>query len=411
MLKKHFTILLMLVLMSAGIFAQAIPSGTGRFEAMGNSPFILDAATDINSNPAWNNYYRNYAFGDIGRDVLGPFELSNQYAGVTFGVGKTLNLGLIVNKRSDVFGRFYDDSSFTNIIPKKEVEVPITLLLGYSLNKNFHLSLAPYYASGYFTTTSNAEGTNSGVDYSSSSLGAKLGVLYMLKKGWVEGVINFGMNKFKDVTTTANVSTTEESSGGTDFGVNVRAWLPINKSTKLSVVPFASFETYSWNGTGPGITGPNHNYMNLGAGVGLNLPIMDDIQLAGGLSMNMFSNKVDSTGFEAKSTSTVLPGFHFGGEWMVADWFTARAGFFKGINRVKITGNQTIGGVSQTGETTFSAPTNSEQTVSLGAGFHTGRFSLDASVSEKWLKQGINFVSGTQTDLFGVLSASYNFNK
>jgi hypothetical protein len=54
---------------------------------------------------------------------------------------------------------------------------------------------------------------------------------------------------------------------------------------------------------------------------------------------------------------------------------------------------------------------SSEQTVSLGAGFHFGRFSIDATVSERWLKQGINFVSGQSTDLFGVVSASYNFAK
>jgi hypothetical protein len=37
---------------------------------LGNSRFILDAATDINNNPAWNTQYRNYAFGDIGRILL-----------------------------------------------------------------------------------------------------------------------------------------------------------------------------------------------------------------------------------------------------------------------------------------------------------------------------------------------------
>jgi hypothetical protein len=54
---------------------------------------------------------------------------------------------------------------------------------------------------------------------------------------------------------------------------------------------------------------------------------------------------------------------------------------------------------------------SSIQTISLGAGFHFGRFSIDATVSERWLKQGINFVSGQSTDLFGVVSASYNFGK
>ena len=105
MLKKHLAVMLLLF-MAVGAYAQSIPSGTGRYEALGNSPFILDAATDINSNPAWNNYYRNYAFGDIGRNVINDFALSDQYAGVTFGIGKKLNLGMILNKRDDKWDLF-----------------------------------------------------------------------------------------------------------------------------------------------------------------------------------------------------------------------------------------------------------------------------------------------------------------
>ena len=49
MLKKRLVVLLLMV-MAVGVYAQSIPSGTGRFEALGNSPYILDAATDINNN-------------------------------------------------------------------------------------------------------------------------------------------------------------------------------------------------------------------------------------------------------------------------------------------------------------------------------------------------------------------------
>jgi hypothetical protein len=82
MLKKHLVVLLLMV-MAVGVYAQSIPSGTGRYEALGSSPYILDAATDIYNNPVWSSYYRNYAFGDIGRDVVNDFQLSGQYAGVS----------------------------------------------------------------------------------------------------------------------------------------------------------------------------------------------------------------------------------------------------------------------------------------------------------------------------------------
>ncbi len=73
-----------------------------------------------------------------------------------------------------------------------------------------------------------------------------------------------------------------------------------------------------------------------------------------------------------------------------------------------VSNTYTVGSVSN--EWTYKTASNYDQTISLGAGFHFGRFSIDATVSEKWLKEGINFVSGRQNDLFGVVSASYNFN-
>jgi hypothetical protein len=112
MLKKHLAVMLLLF-MAVGVYAQSIPSGTGRYEALGSSPFILDAATDINQNPAWTNYYRNYAFGDLGRNFSegSNFQLSDQYAGATFGVSKKLNLGMILNKRDDLWDAFNSNSS------------------------------------------------------------------------------------------------------------------------------------------------------------------------------------------------------------------------------------------------------------------------------------------------------------
>jgi hypothetical protein len=102
MLKKHLIILLLLV-SSVGLFAQSIPSGTGRYEALGYNPFIMDAATDINRNPAWAGIYYNYAFGDIGTATSSSeggsdFVLDNQYAGINFHIGKMLSLGAVLTK-------------------------------------------------------------------------------------------------------------------------------------------------------------------------------------------------------------------------------------------------------------------------------------------------------------------------
>jgi hypothetical protein len=85
---------------------------------------------------------------------------------------------------------------------------------------------------------------------------------------------------------------------------------------------------------------------------------------------------------------------------------TARLGFNKHINMAKTEIN---GGII---EASGLFANSDAETIHLGAGFHFGRFSIDATVSERWLKNGPNYISGQDGgDLFGILSASYNFAK
>jgi hypothetical protein len=416
MLKKHLAVMLLLV-MTVAVFGQSIPSGTGRYEALGNSPFILDAATDINHNPAWTNYYRNYAFGDLGRDFVDGqnFQLSGQYAGATFGVGKKLNLGMILNKSDYSWGKFNSTEIFEEVLRPSEVNVsspivPFKGLIGYTASKNFHLGLAPYYAawsSDYTDTDTNA----TTYDRSSSSLGSTLGFVYLIKKGWVEGALKFGMNKYKSEYTEPGLGTTTiESEGGIEFGADFRAWIYPKTGSKLAIVPVLGFSTYSWNPklTSGSITATGYNYswLNINGGVGINIPVMDDIQLAGGLIVEYNTSKADSGIIERKNTHFILPRFHLAGETSIADWLTARFGYSRAVDMSKVEGTFD----TRTVEYNDLNASDNTQTVSLGAGFHFGRFSIDATVSERWLKSGINFVSGTNNDLFGVISASYNFN-
>jgi hypothetical protein len=413
MLKKHLAVMLLLV-MAVAAFAQSIPSGTGRYEALGNSPFVLDAATDINNNPAWNNYYRNYAFGDIGRNVINDFALSGQYAGVTFGVGKKLNLGMILNRRDDWWDSF--NSVGEILAPQNNgVSAPIVPfkgLIGYSASKNFHLGLAPYFALWSADSTTTGGSVVGNYTRSSYALGGTLGFMYMIKKGWIEGDVKFGMNKYKSELTVDTVGTlnTVENEGGISLEAAFRAWIyPKNKS-KIAIVPLVGFYTFSWN---PKLTagavetkGYNYNWLGFSGGVGLNIPVTDDIQLAGGVVAGYNTQKIDSGSVTYKYTNLEAPRFHLSGETRIADWLTGRFGYMRSVNSVKQTFD--VGSVSN--EWTFKSASNYDQTISLGAGFHFGRFSIDATVSEKWLKEGINFVSGRQNDLFGVVSASYNFN-
>jgi hypothetical protein len=402
-MSKHFLAIMFLVFIAAGTYSQSIPSGTGRHTALGNSPFILDASVDIFNNPAWNNYYRDYAFGDLNQN--GESNDFDGNAGVTFAVGKKWNLGMIINRRSDLFGLF----SIDTLRPSNSPIVPFMGLVGTSLNKNFHVGLAPYLSMGKAEFTDTTGATT--IKNTSSSIGANLGFMYMMKKGWIEGAIRFRMNGFKNEFVTGGVTSTTENTGGMELGVALRGWFYGKSSNKVAIVPVLGFSTYSFQpkstSGSTSVTGLNYSFMNISGGVGLNWPIMDDIQIAGGVTVAYNTSKSDSGAVENKNTDFIAPAFNMALETRITDWLTARMGFNKSITSNKFENN------TQTFSNLIAS--SSASTINLGAGFHFGRFSIDATVSERWLKQGVYFISGANsgnnTDMFGMISASYNFAK
>jgi len=411
MLKKHLAVMLMFIL-AAGVFSQSIPSGSGRYNALGNSPFILDAHVDMLNNPAWNSYYKDYAFAD-----LSPYSGSEftGHAGVNFAVGKQWSLGFIVNKRQDAWENFRTSSN--TFIPANISSpiVPFMGLIGYQASKTLYVSLAPYYASwSYKQTISDTNFVD--FDNSTSSMGANLGFMYLMKKNWIEGSFNFRMNKYKYDSTLGSYNAHLENDGGIEFGAMFRGWIYTSKNSKIAVVPLISFNTFSFQpkltGTASAI-GLNYSSMNFGGAVGLNWPIMDDIQIAGGIGANYLSSKADSNNYEIKDNKLIAPSYNLALETKIADWLTGRMGFSRSIVSSSYTNNTTIPPQPTfTAEYTGTSPSSDASTFSLGAGFHFGRFSIDATVSEAWFKHGINFISGGDSnDLFGVVSASYNFKK
>jgi len=399
---KHFLAVMLLFVLGVSTYSQSIPSGTGRYTALGGSPFILDAHVDMLNNPAWNNYYRNYAFADLNQ--FGESSDFNGSAGVTFGVGKKWNLGMVINRRLDSWSLMSGNANTSPI-------VPFYGMIGTSVSKNFHISLAPYVTMGSTERTDTSG--NLLVKNTARSLGANLGFIYMIKKGWIEGNLKFRMNGYKNDSSFTGFSDVAENDGGMEFGANFRGWIYPTKGSKVAIVPVLGFSTFSFTpkrtvttgGTTTVATGSEFSLMSINGGVGLNWPIMDDIQIAGGVTASYNTSKTSDTTSENKVTSFVAPGFHMALETRITDWITGRLGFTKSISSNKTElNNATItssGLVANTDATT----------INLGAGFHFGRFSIDATVSETWLKQGPNFVSGQNTDLFGTISASYNFAK
>lgn len=406
---KHFLAVMLLFVMGVSTFSQSIPSGTGRYTALGSAPFILDASTDIFNNPAWNNYYQNYAFADLNQ--FGESNDFNGHAGVTFKVGKQWNLGMIINRRQDMF---YVMSGNARNAPI----VPFMGLIGYTASKNFHISLAPYVSMGSYERVNTDSVAGFTTKNTSRSLGANLGFIYMIKKGWVEGNLKFRMNGYKNDSTATGFSSLDENDGGMEFGAMFRGWIYPSKGSKIAIVPVLGFTSMSFtpkntttiSGTSTSSTGTEFSFMSVNGAVGLNWPVMDDIQIAGGVGVSYstakYTTSTANSSNEDKFTRFVAPSFHMAVESRIADWLTGRLGFTKSISS-----NQDDLGNST--NTLNEIVGNSDaSTINLGAGFHFGRLSIDATISERWFKHGVNFLSGGDNeDMFGVISASYNFAK
>ena len=152
MAKRILLFVILCFLVNSAVYTQSLPSGTGRYEALGNNPFMTDPAIDLNNNPAWGNLYRNYSFGDIGRANLTDanlYKLDKQYAGINFGLGKKMYAGLILNKEE---GAMFDSVFF---VPKpwgmgtlgvNMPIVPVKVLVGIAPSDKFSLGFSFYYA-------------------------------------------------------------------------------------------------------------------------------------------------------------------------------------------------------------------------------------------------------------------------
>ena len=405
-------VLFAVVLLTSVSYGQSISSGTARYEALGYNPFIKDASIDINRNPAWTTVYRNYAFGDLGRDVVNDFQLTDQFGAVNFGVSKDMSLGLVLNKFEDNWNDFKPYDSLLGI---SRPVVPLKVTLGWQMSPKFALGFAPYYAAWsseqQFATTTDI------TKLSSSSLGATVGLLSKMEGGWIEGAVDAKFNSYKSDVTVGTTNTVQNNQGGMNLSFFTRGFFTVNKSMGLNLVPYLAFNTSSWNPVATPTTAgyPDNQYstMNFAGGIGVNMPVFDQGLLAGGLSF-AYSSYSDKSALSSERNLTntvfVLPAFNLGLEWPLTDWMTGRVGYSRAVASVKNNRETTVGTVvtTYTKGTKVSSP---DQTITTGLGFHFNRFSLDGTVGEKFYHDGIYILSGKTTSLFGMLSASYNFGK
>jgi hypothetical protein len=266
--------------------------------------------------------------------------------------------------------------------------------------------------------------------------GGTIGVVGKMKDGWWEANVDARLNKYK-VDATAQPDSgaastfSDENDGGFEINANVKGFFMVSKPYKVSLVPYAGFGMFNWNPnitTGPTATTtpqPEYKWLNIRGGVGINMPILDEGMLAGGLSFGMttselngvttFGEGTDTTVTDSKTTTMNFPQFNVGGEWKFNEWLTGRLGYARAVQRVTLetTTQRTSGGTTTTStrEENVTNATDPNHTITVGLGWHFGRFSLDGLIGERFFQGGPFLVGGKTNDLYGILSASYNFNK
>jgi hypothetical protein len=406
MYKRYFLVFVLALCLMPLSFAQKLEKtgGYARILGMGNNPYIIDPFY-VTVNPAWGGYYDHFLFGDLG-STAGAFAPGGvgQFASVNFRLNPDLTLGALLT-RNDFSGfgiARLDPFGIVGTIPgtiglNNNLELLGTFKLGSSV-----LGIGISYAS---TTNESSPGGSAGTTTASASqIGFNLGMIAQLTSSMkldVGASLMMPSASFEP----ASPGITQEGSHTIINAVGRLFW---DYSSKLTFVPTLNFILAS--GSRDVVTGAPAkaesvdlpSIMVLFAGFGINYKV-GDFLLAGGPAFAMTDVSQDSTilGPKSSTSNLIFPLWNLGVEWKMNDWFVARLGYIASTG--KQTSETTAGGVTSETINTIFTPAPG---ATVGVGFRLGSFSLDATVNEDVLRQGLANIGGNGPTL-AYLSASY----
>jgi hypothetical protein len=403
--------------------------GFARIAGMGNNPFIIDPFF-MTVNPAWAAYYNDFLFGDLGSGAGTPTDFASggtgQFIAANFSLGSDFTLGAFLT-RNDFNGFSIAAIDPLTRVPGVTLGVVNRLnglgnaLSAIGLNNNVELvstlemgRMALGFGVAYASTSNeqNLAGTQAQgggtTEASASQIGLNGGILVNFTNTLR---LDAGASLILPSATFTPADGPESSVSETIILVNARLFSKF--SSKVTLVPTFSFITGSGTQEEGFIIGDSTQSTDLpsvtafSVGLGMNY-IVGDFLLSGGLSLaNASLTNPASPGVPELSNSFfVFPIWNLGLEWNMIDWFVARFGY------VATTISQTteqpapqtpaLGDINEFVQTLFVGPNG----ATVGVGFRLGDFSLDATVNEGVLRQGLNNIGGGGPT-FAYLSVSY----
>lgn len=448
-------ILLLVVLISSSAFATL-----ARIRSLGNADYFFKDIYQIYRNPAWLGMYTNSVYGELGTygyyyDGVEQYDETSQgqFLGINYKVYKGLSLGLTLSREVD-----WMPSEF-EIFDHWEGEFPAPIngydiLASYDFEK-LHLGVSFYHAGNKEDKTDayTREDTTTGDEYyfdrltenefSSAITSLTGGVLFDFDENkCIEGMLRLSFDRSKydyyysDTLRSDTYYEREiknkiyETDGGTRIEFGARAFWEIIESFQL--VPLFAFGTESISldsmvidfyrdsdpfpderaDTASGKSGDlKKNYLFFGLGGNLKL---DKGMVAGGLNLTRVKT-TDERGARGtvEHTETFMPGFNLGVEYELTKWLVARIGMEKWFGSSEVKSDSAYSDPPWLYESHYNLKDRfsnyPEDFIGLGVGFKFSKFKVDATVGENSLFEGTYLLSGRERNLFGTLSAIFEF--
>jgi hypothetical protein len=381
--------------------------GYARLHAMGDNPYVVDP-DNIKLNPAYTSIYSDFIWGDIGSSNENPEGGYGQFAGFDYRFNRQFTLGFLLTRND-----FMPTYCIGSLDPRglvSQINSSGTGANVVALDNNFELvgsyDFGNFVLGGglaYAATTNNFKPATGGEDKNSASqFGVNIGMTAELSSSF-----NFDIAAsliLPSVTYEPGAPNADKvEASNTDILVNARGFLRL--SSKISLVPNVAF----YNSTGTAKVGAQSSdlpsWMGFLVGLGLHYQV-GDLLIAGGPAFMYESETVKSIANispELDNSSTTFPAWNLGMEWYLTDWLIARMGYVASTFSETMQETATTTTVNEHNFTDFQ-----RGDVRLGVGFRFGGFTLDATVNDQALREGLNLIGGG-TPSFAYLSASYGF--
>ena len=399
MFKKIFTITTLLFLSFTLLSAQTQDiqktGGFARLQAMGNNPYILDPF-NMTLNSAWGAYYSDFIMGDLGSTATAfGNDGVGQFIGANFKVGSRMTLAVFLT-RTDFSGLF----SVLNLDPYGVVN-RINNLGGAVVALNNNVGLQGTYSLGkhklgfglsYASTTNEFNPANGDPTAGSASqLGLNFGYVSQLTGNLL---VDVSLSLSFPGATHEQPNRAEISVSETIISLNARTFIRL--SQKFRIVPTLQFVTASRSEEVPTTgtesesrDGISNSVFILGVGF---MYQTGDFLFAGGpayVTQSATVASVENVSPELSNGFTGFPIWNLGGEWSFADWIVGRMGYMAVTGSIS---NESAADASSANEAiqTIYGPTG----FWLGLGFRTSGFSLDATINDDVLRQGLNAIGG-----------------